>query len=51
MDAMKIPGALLLVLIIQTTFGEPVNLGSRRELFADDALIARVSGDVRQKLH
>lgn len=49
---MKLCSALLCSLVLCGTLAaEPVELGSRLELFVDDFLIEKMTGDVRQKLH
>ncbi|HAB11462.1 MAG TPA: hypothetical protein DCE47_07215, partial [Planctomycetaceae bacterium] len=44
--------ALLLILLAGFCRGaEPIDIGSRRELFVDDHLVERMSGGARLRLH
>ena len=44
--------SLLVLTVTSAAFADDViDIGSRRELFADDFLIGKLSGDVTQKLH
>ncbi len=43
--------ALLLFFAAPLRSGEPLNIGSRRELFVDDFLIEKLSGEAELRLH
>ena len=45
---MKFPFALLLIPLVTGLQAKTVDIGSQRELFVDDYLIARMSGDVQR---
>lgn len=45
-----IPLLLFSLVVDVTAADKPINVGSRRELFADSALIEKITGDARQQL-
>ncbi|MEQ1862204.1 MAG: hypothetical protein ABMA13_19990 [Chthoniobacteraceae bacterium] len=48
---MKFPIALAALVVVASAAETPTSIGSRRELFVDDALIERVSGGATLRLH
>ncbi len=51
LNNMKSLSVILFVLLPIITFAEPLNIGTRLEIFADDFLIEKMEGEISQNVH